>query len=190
MIDAVLLRIAKSAILAHFDKNYVLNREELLYKYPFLNEDVAAFVTLKYERQLRGCIGSIIANGNLLDDVVRNAQSAAFGDPRFNPLKTDEFPNLTLEVSVLSAPEILEYSDFDDLAQKIQPKVDGLILKHGAHQGTFLPQVWEQLPRPKDFLEHLSLKAGANPSIYDKLPTIYRYEVEALEEDFDKIIPL
>ncbi|SMP88755.1 hypothetical protein SAMN06314042_11318 [Epsilonproteobacteria bacterium SCGC AD-308-O04] len=190
MIDTVLLRIAKSAILSQFDKNYVLKREELTDKYPFLDKNGAAFVTLKYDHQLRGCIGSIIAHGKLLDDVIHNAKSAAFGDPRFHPLKNDEFPHLTLEVSVLTAPEILEYTDFDDLAKKIQPNIDGLILKHGAYQGTFLPQVWEELPLPKDFLEHLSMKAGSNPSIYNEQPTIYRYRVEAVEDDFDKILVL
>lgn len=190
MIDTVLLGIAKSAILAQFDKSYSIDREELFEKHPFLDKDAATFVTLKNKHQLRGCIGSLEAHRKLLDDLIYNAKSAAFSDPRFNPLKSDEFPNLTLEVSVLSEPEILEYDDFDDLLDKLQPNIDGLILKYGAYQGTFLPQVWEQLPKPKDFLDHLSLKAGANPSIYKEHPTIYRYSVDAIEDDFDNIVAL
>jgi uncharacterized protein len=187
MIDTVLLGIAKSVILAQFDKSYSIDREGLLEKYPFLDKDTATFVTLKNKQQLRGCIGSIEAHRKLLDDLIYNAKSAAFSDPRFNPLKSDEFPNLTLEVSVLSEPEILEYDDFDDLLDKLQPNIDGLILEHGVYQGTFLPQVWKQLPQAKDFLDHLSMKAGADPSIYKKHPTIYRYKVETIEDDFDKI---
>jgi len=188
VIDTVLLGIAKSTILAQFDKSYCIDRESLLEKYPFLNEDAACFVTLKNKQQLRGCIGSVEAHRKLLDDLIYNAKSAAFNDPRFHPLKSDEFPNLTVEVSVLSEPEIVKYDDFDDLLSKLEVNVDGVILKHDVYQGTFLPQVWEQLPSPKDFLEHLSVKAGANPSIYKKHPTIYKYKVESIEDNFDTIL--
>jgi len=190
MLDVVLLRIAKNAILSRFDKSYALDKQELVSKYPFLDKKGAAFITLKYKHQLRGCIGSIIAHRKLLDDIIQNAESAAFSDPRFNPLSNQEFPDLSLEVSVLTEPEVLEYSGFDDLVQKVQPNIDGLILKHGAYQGTFLPQVWEQLPTSKEFLEHLSMKAGSSPSIYKEHPTIYRYRVDALENDFDKVLAL
>ncbi len=190
MIDSLLLRIAKSAILRQFDKQNTIDKQGLIAKYPYLAKNGAAFVTLQYEHQLRGCIGSIIAYRKLLDDIIHNAESAAFSDPRFSPLSSDELAHLTLEVSVLTEPEILEYSDFDDLVQKVQPNIDGLILKHNGYHGTFLPQVWEQLPQPKDFLQHLSKKAGADPSIYAQHPTISRYRVEAIEDDFDNIKPL
>ncbi|MDA3907504.1 MAG: AmmeMemoRadiSam system protein A [Sulfurimonas sp.] len=187
MIDTILLRIAKSAILGNFDDKYKIDEESLLREYPFLAKDGAAFVTLKYDNNLRGCIGSIISHRRLIDDVVHNAISAGFSDPRFSALGENELSHLNLEVSVLSEPVILEYDDYEDLLRKVQPNIDGLILKHDRYQGTFLPQVWEQLPTTKEFLEHLSMKAGANPSIYSEHPTIYRYGVEHIEEEFDKI---
>ena len=187
MLDAIVLRVAKSAIMGEFDDLYSFDRDAVLEKYQFLNRDGAAFVTLKYDDSLRGCIGSIVAHRKLFDDIVYNALSAAFSDPRFRPLSADELSHIELEVSVLSEPEILEYDDFDDLVKKVTPKVDGLILKHHGYQGTFLPQVWEQLPTSELFLEHLSLKAGANPSIYAEHPTIYRYRVNAIEKNFDEI---
>lgn len=190
MLDSIVLRVAKSAIFGEFDSSYNFDRDAVLKEHPFLNRDGAAFVTLKYDHNLRGCIGSIIAHRKLFDDIVHNALSAAFGDPRFRPLSVDELSHIELEVSVLSEPEILDYDDFDDLVKKVIPKVDGLILKHGVHQGTFLPQVWEQLPTPELFLEHLSLKAGANSSIYTEHPTIYRYRVNAIEKSFDQILSL
>jgi len=190
MLDSILLRIAKTAILSELDSSYALDTNSLLREYPFLSKDGAAFVTLKYDNDLRGCIGSIIAHQTLLDDVINNAKSAGFSDPRFNQLHVDELSHLTLEVSVLSEPEILEYKDYEDLLAKVQPNIDGLILKHGGYQGTFLPQVWEQLATPELFLEHLSMKAGANPAIYNEHPTIYRYSVEHIEEKFDEVLPL
>ena len=190
MPDAVLLQIAKSTILNRIDNNNSFDKNKLLKEYPFLKKDGATFVTLKTQGELRGCIGSIIAHRTLLDDIINNAVSAGFSDPRFNSLNEDELSQLTIEVSVLSEPTIIEYKNFDDLCEKIQPNIDGLILKHGIYQGTFLPQVWEQLPSPKLFLEHLSQKAGSFLSIYEEHPTIYRYRVDAIEENFDEILPL
>jgi hypothetical protein len=190
MLDSVLLRIAKSSILSKFDDNYTLDEKKLLKEYPFLNRDGAVFVTLKYNNELRGCIGSIIAHRTLFDDIVHNAKSSAFSDHRFNSLSPDELSNLSLEVSLLSEPKILDYEDYADLLAKVQPNIDGLILQHGRFQGTFLPQVWEQLATPKLFLEHLSMKAGATPAIYSEHPTIYRYGVEHIEDSFDDIEPL
>lgn len=190
MLDSVLLKIAKSAIISKFDISYEPDKGSLLESHPFLKKEGASFVTLKYDENLRGCIGSIVAHRILYDDIFHNAISAAFHDPRFRPLHVEELSHLNLEVSVLSEPEILEYEDFDDLCKKVRPKIDGLILKHGSYGGTFLPQVWEQLATPKEFLEHLSMKAGANPSIYKEHPSIYRYTVDAIEENFDEIEPL
>lgn len=190
MLDTILLRIAKSAILHTLDKKYSFDKERLLDYYEFLQKDGAAFVTLKSSGELRGCIGSIVAHRTLLEDIVHNAIAAGFQDPRFSALHVDELNTLNLEVSVLTKPIKLEYKDFDDLCQKIKPNVDGLILEYGQYRGTFLPQVWEQLQSPKLFLEHLSMKAGAKPSIYEKHPIIYKYQVDAIEEDFDEILPL
>ena len=190
MLDKILLRIAKTAILAHFDSQYKIDKESLIGQYPYLATNCATFVTLHYDHELRGCIGSLLARRALIDDILGNALSAAFHDPRFRALHVSEFSQLFLEVSLLSTPEILEYKDFNDLLKKVKPFVDGLILVHNNYQGTFLPQVWEQLPSPEQFLEHLSYKAGADPLIYKEHPTIYRYRVDSLEERFDAILPL
>lgn len=190
MLDPILLRIAKSAILTQFDSKIEIDRNKLLTDYPFLQSEAATFVTLNCNHQLRGCIGSIIAHRKLLDDIIYNAESAAFNDPRFKPVSVDEFPHLHLEVSILTPPEELNYTDYNNLLDKVRPDIDGLILKYGYNQGTFLPQVWETLQTPKAFLDHLSHKAGLDPSVYEKHPTIYRYEVKAIENDFDAIVPL
>ncbi len=190
MLDSILLRIAKNSILHEFNGSYTFDKNKLIDEYPFLKKDGASFVTLKYDGHLRGCIGSIVAHRSLLDDVSSNAVSAAFHDPRFHQLNENEFPHILVEVSVLSEPKLLEYEDFDDLLKKVEPDIDGLILKHNGHQGTFLPQVWEQLHSPKEFLGHLSMKAGLNPSVYAEHPTIYRYRVEAIEGKFDEISEL
>ena len=187
MLESILLQIAKTAILSQLDNTYTLNKEDILKRYPYLSKKGAVFVTLKYDNNLRGCIGSIVPHRVLFDDIVSNAISAAFKDPRFNSLSIDELSHLSLEVSLLSEPKILEYGNYADLLQKVRPNVDGLILQHDRYQGTFLPQVWEELPTPSLFLEHLSLKAGATPNIYNEHPDIFRYEVEHIEGKFGAI---
>jgi AmmeMemoRadiSam system protein A len=190
MLDSILLQIAKAVILDKLEGRHEFKKDALKQNYPFLNDDGASFVTLKYKGELRGCIGSVVAHKTLLDDVVNNASSAAFSDPRFLPLSEDELNDLVLEVSVLTQPQLIDYDDYNDLKSKIDADVDGLILKYGSYQGTFLPQVWEQLKSKDDFLEHLSYKSGTNPAIYEKHPEIYKYQVEAIEEDFNEILPI
>jgi len=187
MLDKILLRIAKTAILSKFNAEELINQNKIIKEYPFLSKKGASFVTLHYDHQLRGCIGSIIARRPLLEDIIQNSFSSAFKDPRFRPLESSEFSHLTLEISVLSEPKLIDYDNFYDLVNKVHPNIDGLILKHKSFQGTFLPQVWEQLKTPKEFLEHLSFKAGTDPSIYTKHPQIYAYQVEAIEDSFQNI---
>ena len=118
------------------------------------------FVTLHKNRALRGCIGTIEATRPLVDGVKENAVNAAFRDPRFPPLEASELPDVNIEISVLSVPSLLRYSDSDDLLDKLKPDVHGVIISKGWHSATFLPQVWQQLPRKRDFLAHLCMKAS------------------------------
>lgn len=186
----LLLQIAKTTLLEYFDSSFFVDTASLYRHYPRLQEEGASFVTLHKETQLRGCIGSIIAYRTLLEDLISNTLSAALHDPRFTPLQKEELSSLTLEVSLLTDPKQLVYSDYEELCAQIEPYKDGLILQHENYRGTFLPQVWEQLSDTRDFLEHLSVKAGATPEIYAQLPKIYRYHVKAMEEPFDAILPI
>lgn len=187
MVDRVVLSIAKNAIEYRLGVRKILDRLDLIKQYPFLDNYGASFVTLNKNGNLRGCIGSIVAHRKLIDDIYSNAVSAAFSDPRFNPITGDELSDLTIEVSILTKPQKLEYEDYLDLISKVTPHKDGVILKYGQYQGTFLPQVWEQLPDRREFLDHLSHKAGANPEIYKYNPEIYIYRVESVEDSFDAI---
>lgn len=126
-----------------------------------LSEPGASFVSLHMlDDSLRGCIGSITAVRPLIEDVARNAFLAAFEDPRFPPLSADAWPRLKIEISVLSPTETLPFADEASLLGALVPGRDGLVLEQGGRRGLFLPQVWESLPDPADFLAHLKQKAG------------------------------
>jgi AmmeMemoRadiSam system protein B/AmmeMemoRadiSam system protein A len=120
----------------------------------------AAFVTLKRDGQLRGCIGSFQAHRPLAADVAENAYRAAFKDPRFPRLAATEKDGLDLSVSVLTAPEPIRFRDQADLLAQLRPGEDGLIIADGPARALFLPAVWEQIPRAEHFLAHLKRKAG------------------------------
>jgi len=124
-----------------------------------LQEKCGTFVTLKRQGELRGCIGSLVACESIVDGIRSNAINAAFCDSRFPPLTREELPEVVLEISILSEPEPLTYADAEDLLRKLRPGHDGVVIRKGALGATFLPQVWEQLPRPEDFLSHLCSKA-------------------------------
>ena len=146
-------------------------------------EKRGTFVTLTTHGNLRGCIGHIIPQESLIDGVRENAVNAAFKDPRFLPLTGDEWKNVKIEVSILTEPSPLPYSDADDLLKKLRPGIDGLIIKKGFHQATFLPQVWEQLPQKEEFLGHLCLKAGLDGDAWRKGGLeVSTYQAQVFEE--------
>jgi len=148
-----------------------------------LQRDGASFVTLTKHGQLRGCIGSLEPRRPLVLDVRENAISAAFHDPRFPPVDQDELAELHIEVSVLSIPQPLVYDGPADLIAKLRPGVDGLVIERGWNRATFLPQVWEKLPDPRQFLEHLCLKAYLPADAYRQPGLdVYTYQVEKFEE--------
>lgn len=149
---------------------------------PRLDTPGATFVTLTQNHQLRGCIGSLETYRPLREDVRANALAAAFEDPRFPPLSRHEWPAITLEVSLLSPPEPLTFTDETALIAQLRPHQDGLILAAGPYRATFLPQVWTQLPDPKTFLAALKQKAGLDT--FRPVPGLkaWRYTVTAWHE--------
>ncbi len=140
-----------------------------------LRDPGASFVTLHARNQLRGCIGSLEAHRPLIEDVSYNAFAAAFRDPRFAPLEAHEMDGLELEISVLSKPEPMEFVSEQDLIRQLRPGRDGLILQEGGNRGTFLPSVWESLPEPRLFLQHLKQKAGLPPDYWSDTLRVWRY---------------
>ncbi len=149
---------------------------------PFLDRPGATFVTLRRDEDLRGCIGSLEAERPLRHDVARNARAAALRDPRFDPLTERELDGLSIEVSLLSAPEPMAFSDEEDLVRQLDGARHGVVLEHGPHRSTFLPQVWEQLPDARDFLRHLKAKAGLSPDFWSLDLRVSRYAVEKWSE--------
>lgn len=151
-----------------------------LSEYPAsLQENRASFVTLHIEGQLRGCIGSLEAYQPLVIDVARNSFAAAFRDPRFMPLRADEFIVLDIHLSILSKPEQISFQSEIDLVKKLRPGIDGLILSDNGMRGTFLPAVWEELKDPQQFLQHLKMKAGLPVDYWSDTITVSRYTTES-----------
>ncbi len=151
---------------------------------PVFKEERGTFVTLTMGGNLRGCIGHIVAQESLLEGIKVNAINAAFRDPRFNPVGKNEWERVKIEVSILTDPKPLSYSDADDLLKKLRPGIDGVILKKGYYQSTFLPQVWDQLPKKEDFLNHLCLKAGLDANAWRKGDLeVSTYQAQAFEEE-------
>ncbi len=120
----------------------------------WLAQPGATFVTLMHAGALRGCVGTLEAWRPLGEDVVANARAAALNDWRFEPLRRDDIEGVEIEVSL---PESLP--DASPLFEVLRPGVDGLTVRHAQGSGTFLPQVWSQLPDPVDFVAQLLRKA-------------------------------
>jgi MEMO1 family protein len=154
---------------------------------PKLTEKKACFVTLTKDGALRGCIGHLTAIEPLYLAVVENARNAALRDPRFPPVESGELDKINIEISVLTEPQPLAFSSPEDLLSKLQPNKDGVLLRIGPSTATFLPQVWAQIPDKVKFLEHLSQKAGCEPSAWrGKDVSVSIYHVECFEEEHSR----
>ncbi|MBF0341402.1 MAG: AmmeMemoRadiSam system protein B [Magnetococcales bacterium] len=138
----------------------------------------ACFVTLTRQGRLRGCIGSLVAHRPLAEDLLENGLSAATRDPRFPPVQADELAGLEIEVSLLSPPQPFPHQDGDELIRRLIPGVHGVILGKNGRRATFLPQVWEQLPDPVEFLTQLCRKAGLDGDCWRQGAQIQVYTVE------------
>ncbi|PWB52401.1 MAG: hypothetical protein C3F13_11610 [Anaerolineales bacterium] len=177
-----LLSLARQTIENHLRGHKVpaLDFERLS---PQLRADGASFVTLTYRGYLRGCIGSLEPIQSLAEDVREHALDAAFQDYRFPPVQLKEMNEIEIEISYLTRPEPLKYTDSDDLLRKIRPNMDGVVIRDGVRRATFLPQVWEKVPDPEEFLEQLCMKMGAPADTWKrKKLEVLTYQVEEFHE--------
>ncbi|MCX6074174.1 MAG: AmmeMemoRadiSam system protein A [Campylobacterales bacterium] len=182
MLSKLHLQIAREAIQARYDGS-VMKKDSLLRLHPELGIKKATFVTLTLDGQLRGCIGSLIAHRPFIDDLISNAQSAAFRDPRFPPLSAEEFQKIKIEISLLSEPQALLYTDKRELKEQIRTGIDGVVIRLRNYQATFLPQVWEELSDFETFFAHLGVKAGIGSDPLSSHPEVYTYQVEKIKEE-------
>lgn len=171
-----ILNIAKKSILSVFDNEEFIPRDipSVLTQYG------ASFVTLKYNGQLRGCIGSIYPTKPLILDLIDNAKNAAFQDTRFEPLKPEELASIEVSVSILSSIERINFKDEKDLLSKIHPH--GVIISDRDRRAVYLPVVWEQLPERSIFLNSLKEKAGLPPNYFSKTLEAYKFDATSIED--------
>jgi pyruvate formate lyase activating enzyme len=142
----------------------------------------ASFVTLTVDGELRGCVGGLAPNSSLVEGIRHHALAAAFDDPRFEPLAPEQLPRLTVEVSLLSPLRPVACASEADLLRQLRPEVDGLALEARGRTATFLPQVWESLPAPAEFLAALKRKAGWPPGAWPADMRAWTYTAEVWQD--------
>lgn len=173
----ILLRLARAAVEDGLARKPTLHPAD-----PWLRQAGATFVTLTKAGRLRGCIGSLVASRPLGEDVAQNALGAAFRDPRFPPVGASEWPQCSVEVSLLSAPKPVVFADEADLLAQVVPGEDGLVVQCDGRRATFLPQVWDSLPDPRTFLAELAKKAGLPADTRLARCRVSRYRVAKFHE--------
>lgn len=148
-----------------------------------LGREGASFVTLTISGELRGCLGALEPSLPLAEDVSEHAAAAALQDYRFPPVQPEELEGIEIEISRLTAPTLLEYQNSADLLRLLRPGIDGVVLREGLRRATFLPQVWEKIPDPAQFLDHLCDKMGVPFDLWrQKKLAVFTYQVEEFRE--------
>ncbi len=142
------------------------------------NEPKGVFVTLRIEGELRGCIGYVEPRLPLARAVQEVAEKAAFEDPRFSPLTSDELPEIDIEISILSPLERVT-----DVGE-IEVGKHGLVIDAGFARGLLLPHVateyhWDR----EEFLRHTAVKAGLPPDAWQKSGVrLHKFVTETFSE--------
>lgn len=149
----------------------------------WLHEPGSCFVTLTQQGKLRGCIGRVQPRRSLLDDIRANAVAVAFAERRFPQLLPDELPITRIAVSVLSPLTSFDAPTEAEAVRLLRPGIDGVLLTHGWQRGVYLPQVWQTLPEPAQFLSSLKAKAGLDPDLWDGQVTFSRFTATTYAED-------
>ena len=147
-----------------------------------LTASLGVFITLTRHDALRGCIGAMESSDPLAQSVAESAYSAAFRDPRFPQLEAHELDTTAIEISILSPLEQLPATSRSELLATLRSPLDGLLLQDKHHRSTFLPKVWEQLPDPELFLDHLLTKAGLPADHWSASLQFYRYNTVCFSE--------
>lgn len=177
-----LLDLAREAIKARLLENKLL-QVDLESLPPPLQAERACFVTLTKGGKLRGCVGCLEAVQPLALEVRDRALGAAFQDYRFPNLRESELDQVRIEISYLTPPRSLQYPTPTELPGLLRPGIDGVVLSDGGRRATFLPQVWQKLPDPEQFLDRLCLKMGRQPGLWrDRMLDVQVYQVEKFSE--------
>lgn len=140
-----------------------------------LYQPAASFVTLYTNGNLRGCIGSCVAQRPLWQDVCHNSYSSACEDYRFPLLSKNELKNLSFDISILSELIPIKNMGEQALLDELKVGIDGLFLQQKQRSALFLPTVWRSLTRPEDFLRELKQKGGWQKDYWDQSIEIFRF---------------
>ncbi len=184
----------KNNYLKEYYSDFIIKLARISIKQAFVNQNVeikydrvfdekgASFVTLEKNGNLRGCIGSIIQYRPLIKDLIMNAKSSAFNDPRFTPVIENEIEDIKINVSLLSSPSLIEFKNEKELLDKINKDIDGIIIQDGNYRAVYLPSVWEQIKDKKDFLNSLKQKAGLPYNYFSDTFKAYRFHTTYIKE--------
>lgn len=167
---STLLALAKRSIVAQ-----VTGRREAQPLDIELPESAGVFVTIKRRGRLRGCLGTLQCSRGLAGEVARCAADAASRDPRFPPVSSDEIPELSIEVSVLTPLEEIDPAD----PAAIAIGRHGLVAEQGIRRGLLLPQVATEWGwTAEQFLRQTCVKAGLHGDAWQNGARIYRFDAE------------
>ncbi len=179
----ILVKYARHAIDTYFSGK-IINMPEADKADKFADKR-GVFVTLNKFGELRGCIGFPEPIYPLKRAIVESARAAAFKDPRFSPVEEDELDEITMEVSVLTKPELIEIEEPKEYLDKIEIGKHGLIIRSMYHSGLLLPQVFTEYDcTPKQALEMTCEKAGLDKDAWQEPESqIYSFQAQIFEEE-------
>ncbi|MEA1994401.1 MAG: TIGR00296 family protein [Euryarchaeota archaeon] len=176
-----LVRTARKNIEYYLDTGKKIELGDIKEKY---KEKRGVFVTLKKKGELRGCIGYPRPIMPLMNALLDTSVSAATRDPRFPAVSRGEMKKITVEVTVLTPPKLIQCNP-QEYPERIEIGKDGLIVEKNGRSGLLLPQVptewdWDE----EEFLSHTCRKAGLPIDTWlEKDTIVYRFQGQIFTEE-------
>jgi len=169
-----LLQLARKAIISYLERG---KPPKIIPDDKMLREKRGAFVTLKVNDQLRGCIGYPLPIKPLYETIIDAAISAATQDFRFQSIEVEDLPKTGIEISVLGLPKPIKDTS------EIEVGKHGIIISKGLNKGLLLPQVpteygWDR----ETYLNHGCLKAGLEQDAWRKGVHIEVFSAQVFSE--------
>lgn len=179
------LQLAKKSILSYFGKANIKNYKPNINK---LKKEKSCFVTIRKNNKLRWCIWNLQSTDKLYKNIIQNAKSAAFSDPRFSPINYTELQtnNFIIEITILSNMRRKKFKSIENMKEFLDKKRPGLVIKYWIKQATFLPSVWDQLNTVDLFINRLLKKADISKQTFKENFQDFNFQIYFGDKFFQK----
>ncbi len=183
MSQSILLQLARQSIQEVLDAERIIDKASLIQEHPVLNEPLAVAVTLYLGKKVRSHFCVLDAERSLIEAIIYNAKVAAFELPQYPPLTTSEYLHVSIELSLLTPLEAVNFDSLETLYGAFRPHIDGIVIKHHDQSAYFMPENWNETETIDTIILRLHEALHVSPEPQNDTITFYRFQTQKAQDD-------